>query len=98
MATVTWSPRAANEFVDTCDFLAKRSESYAATFTRDIRSIVDSIPAQPRLGAMVPEYDRDDIRERLYQNHRIIYRLVGDDIEILAFVNVSRRLPRTPPG
>jgi len=86
------------DFVETCDFLGRRSESYATAFAKDVRAVVDSIPAQPHLGAMVPEYDLQEIRERYYQNHRIVYRIRGEDIEIIAFLNVSRRLPRTPPG
>ena len=97
MARVTWSPRAAADFADTCEFLGKRSETYAASFASGVRSVVESIPALPRLGAMVPEYGLDEVRERLYMNHRIIYRVRGDDIEIVAFVNASHRLPRTPP-
>jgi plasmid stabilization system protein ParE len=95
MARVTWSPRAAADFADTCEFLGKRSETYAASFANGVRAVVES---RPRLGAMVPDYELDEIRERLHLNYRIIYRIAGEDIEIVAFVNASRRLPRTPPG
>jgi toxin ParE1/3/4 len=98
MAEVTWSPRAGAEFTDTCEFLAKRSESYAGLFAADVLRIVASIPAQPLMGAVVPEYELDTIRERQYQNHRIVYRVDGENVEIITFASVSRRLPRTPPG
>lgn len=98
MAHVTWSPRAADELIDTFEFLGRRSEEYAAAFARDVRRLADSIPDQPLLGAVVPEYGLDDVRERQYQSHRLLYRLRGDDVEIIAFVSVSQRLPRTPPG
>ncbi len=81
-----------------CDFLGRASETYARAFGVEVRSVAEGLRTFPRLGAVVPEYEQDDVRELPVRNHRLIYRLHGEDIEIVAFVNVSRRLPRTPPG
>jgi plasmid stabilization system protein ParE len=83
-----WSPEVLRGIHDVCTFLSRTSESYA----RALR-----LPAQPRLGAKGPECDRDDLRELQVRTHRLLYRIRGDDIEIIALVNASRHLPRTPP-
>jgi len=58
---------------------------------------VESTPDQPLLGSVVPKCDRPDLRERLYQNYRIVYRLRGDLVEIVTITHGARRLPVHPP-
>jgi plasmid stabilization system protein ParE len=98
MARVIWAPQAAQDLDNTCDYLARSSATYARTFAEQVIALVESIPAQPRLGAVVPEYGQEDLRERLFHNYRIIYRLRGEDVEVVTIVHGARRLPRTPPG
>jgi plasmid stabilization system protein ParE len=52
----------------------------------------------PRLGAEVPEYGDETIREVLEHPYRIVYRVTTDRIEVVAIIHGARRLPRTPPG
>lgn len=98
MAQLTWSPEALRDLDEICSFLGRTSDSYARAVASDARAVAESLPAMPRLGAKVPDYDRDDIRERQVRNFRLIYRIHGEDVEVVSFVNASQRLPRTPPG
>jgi plasmid stabilization system protein ParE len=43
---------------------------------------------------VVPELDNPDLREVIYGNYRIIYRVVGKDknIQIIALVHAAREL------
>jgi toxin ParE1/3/4 len=93
MANLVWSPRSVNDLRETCEYLARSSDRYARFFAQHVVSLVESIPEQPRLGAMVPEYDRDDLRERLFHNYRIVYRLRGNDVEVVSITHGARRLP-----
>jgi toxin ParE1/3/4 len=97
MARLIWSPRAVRDLDDVCDYIARTSDRYARAFAEQVTTLVESIPQQPCLGAVVPEYDRDDLRERLVQNYRVIYRLRGEDVEIVSICHGARLLPRTPP-
>ncbi len=98
MARLTWSPRAAGDLEDICQYLGRTSDSYARAFAGRVIALVETIPRQPRAGAIVPEYDRDDIRERLVQNYRVIYRLQGEDVQIVSICHGARLLPPNPPG
>jgi toxin ParE1/3/4 len=63
-----------------------------------IISAAERLADHPRLGRTVPEADEESIRELLYQNYRIIYRLANDRIEMLSVIHGARDLSaRTPP-
>ncbi len=46
----------------------------------------------PEIGRMVPEYNRKDIRELIFQNYRIIYKLEENRILILTVIHGKRDL------
>jgi plasmid stabilization system protein ParE len=47
---------------------------------------------------VVPEADEETIRELLYQNYRIIYRIKGERVEILTVIQGSRDLNSFRPA
>lgn len=48
----------------------------------------------PRCGRIVPEFENYGFREVVFQNYRIVYRLVegSEDVEILAVVHSAREI------
>ena len=48
----------------------------------------------PRCGRIVPELEDYGFREVVYQNYRIVYRLIegSEDVEILAVVHSAREI------
>jgi toxin ParE1/3/4 len=96
MARLIWSPRAAADLEDICEYIAKTSEQYARVFAGRVVALIETIPLQPRAGGIVPEYDREDIRERVFHNYRVIYRLHGEDVQVVAISHGARLLPPEP--
>jgi toxin ParE1/3/4 len=47
----------------------------------------------PNMGRSVPEWDQDDLRERIVYSYRLIYRLKGETVEVLAVIHGARLLP-----
>lgn len=92
MAKVVWSPRAAGDLDEICNFIARDSEHYARQFARRVVDIAESLPAFPRSGRMVPEYQKESLRERIFQNYRIVYRLRNRTVEIVAITHGARIL------
>jgi toxin ParE1/3/4 len=90
--TIRWSPRAATDFEDICAYIARDSEHYARLFARKIYKLVEEIPKTPKAGRVVPEYGDENIRERIYENYRIVYRLKKDTVEVVAIRHGSRQL------
>ncbi len=47
-AKIRWSPRAASNLEDICNYIAKDSELYAALFAKKVNVIIQTIPQFPK--------------------------------------------------
>jgi plasmid stabilization system protein ParE len=74
------------------DYIARDSEYYAADLVEQMVLSVERLVQFPKLGRVVPEAQDENIRELVQQSYRIIYRIVGERIEILTIVHGSRDL------
>ena len=89
---IRWSPRAVYHLEEICKYIAKDSEYYATLFAKRVVGIVKDIPRFPKAGRIVPEYKDENLREKIYQNYRIVYRLKRNIIEIVAVVHSARQM------
>ncbi|MEK6657324.1 MAG: type II toxin-antitoxin system RelE/ParE family toxin [Nitrospirota bacterium] len=87
---IRWSPRAASNLEEICSYIARDSEYYASLFVKKIFLIIKDIPQFPKLGRIVPEYGNENLREKIYQNYRIVYRLNENTIEIVAICHGAK--------
>ncbi len=53
---------------------------------------IKNIPSFPEAGRIVPEYQDKNLREKIFQNYRIVYRIKGDFIEIVTISHSARQL------
>lgn len=81
---IRWSPQAVSSLEEICNYINKDSPFYAISFAKKILAIIKSIPQFPKAGRIVPEYGNENLREKIYKNYRIIYRIKGEYIEIVA--------------
>ena len=93
MVELIWSPRAINDLEEICRYIERDSEHYARLLAQRVLALVEAIAQFPRAGRIVPEYRREDLRERIFQNYRIVYRIKPDAVEIVAIVHAARLLP-----
>ena len=93
MARLIWSPQAIADLESICEYIARDSDRSAKVFAQRIIAVVESIPRQPLLGAEVPEYPHESIRERRFQNYRIIYRATSARIEVVSICHAARLMP-----
>lgn len=96
--SVTWSETAADQLQAIRDYLARSSPGYAQTLAGRVVARTEALDGQPQLGAEVPEYGDPDVREMFEHPYRILYRVVGQDVQVIGVIHSSRRLPRTPPS
>ena len=97
MVKLIWSPRALRDLDAVCDFISRDSKHYAYLFAERIVALIETIPEQPLLGAIVPEYSQPDLRERRFQSYRIVYRASDEAVEVVMISHGARRLPQIPP-
>ena len=96
MAKLIWSPRALQDLDGACGYIARDSEKYAFLFAERIIALAERIAANPLWGAVVPEYEDPELRERLFQNYRVVYRARTDDVEIVTIIHAARLMPPKP--
>jgi addiction module RelE/StbE family toxin len=90
MVRIIWSQDAAADLEEICDYIAKDSEYYARVFAQGVINAIERLLLFPESGRVVPEYGQKDIREIIYQNYRIVYRIKSDAVEIVAITHGAR--------
>lgn len=90
---VEWSARARTDMRELRTYIAQDSLHYARRFIEKIVKAVEALTQHPQLGRKVPEAEgREDIRELLFQNYRIIYHIKVDQIYIVTVIHGRRDL------
>ena len=90
---IHYTTRFVHELDEQADYLAQYSITRASLVVNSVFRQLDLLHQHPRMGRMVPEFGNEKIRELLYRQYRIIYRLVSDErIDVLAFQTGLRPL------
>ncbi len=89
---IAWSPESLSNLRSIFQYISNDSEYYAALFIQQIVNIVESIPDFPKSGRVVPEYGNENIREKIYKNYRIVYRIRRRTVEIVAITHGAKPL------
>lgn len=94
MGKVKWTEKASSNLQAIHDYIAKDSKTYATRFIKSLIRATTKLEQMPRCGRIVPELEDYGFREVVFQNYRIVYRLVegSEDVEILAVVHSAREI------
>ncbi|HPI28861.1 MAG TPA: type II toxin-antitoxin system RelE/ParE family toxin [Candidatus Marinimicrobia bacterium] len=80
---IIWSREALDNIIEIENYIARDNPSKAVEFTDTLISKCDYLLDNPELGRIVPEISKTNIRELIYQNYRIVYRHINEEIQIL---------------
>lgn len=89
---IRWSLKAADDLENIVEYIAQDSLFYASNFARKLLVTIENISEFPKLGRIVPEYSDENIREYIYLNYRIVYRLLPKTVEIITISHGSKPL------
>ena len=93
-----WSPRARRNQRDLLAHVDQDSPASPETVWQRFVPRADLLPDHPGQGRRVPEYDGPlEIREVFVHSWRLIYRVTGDEIRIVAVVHGARLLGNVAP-
>jgi len=92
---VHWTEAALADVQAVEGYIGRRSRYYARGMVERIITRSELLSSHPRLGPMVPEYGDESLRELFEDPYRIVYRLLDEQIDIVAVIHSSRRLPRS---
>lgn len=87
---VVWSPLADDEVDEAIAYIAKDDPAAALQWLEHLLERVASLATFPDSGRMVPELQRDDIREIMVGAYRVMYRRSQDRVEIVAIRHHAR--------
>ena len=66
---------------------------YADRLVDRLTARSEQLQTFPRSGRVVPEYERDDVRELIEKPYRIIYRVREEQLDVLAVIHSRQQLP-----
>ncbi len=89
---VRWTEKASADALGIFDYIADQSLAYAESVYERILERPVQLTIHPRLGSVVPELGRDDIRELFVYSFRLIYRIAGDEIRVLTVIHGSTKI------
>jgi toxin ParE1/3/4 len=87
-----WTDPALDDLEAIRDHIAKDSPYYARAFIARIFDTTEKLQDHPKIGRPVPEADREDVRELIFQGYRIIYRTKTNTVQVITDFHGSRDL------
>src|SRR5450759_192164 len=97
MVKIVWTQRSLADLKSIVEFISRDSIKYASLTIERLINVTSYLETNPRIGRMVPEIIKQDkIREILYGNYRIIYKITSPTtVHILTVHHSSKRLRQT---
>jgi toxin ParE1/3/4 len=89
---VIWAPLAQEQVADAFAYIAADRPAAALKWFERVVSKTESLSALPDQGRMVPEADRESLREVLVDPYRVVYRRDADAVLILTVQHERRDL------
>ena len=90
---IIWSPLAIEKTTEITEYIAQDNPVAAIKWVDTLFKKVSLLKSLPETGRIVPETHRDDIRELIYGNYRIIYSVDKKRICVLTVRHSRQILP-----
>ncbi len=95
--SVYWTEAALADLVAVQAYISRHSARYADAMVQRIINRTDSLTSNPLIGAVVPEYDAEILREVLEGPYRVMYRVIAEHIHVIAVIHAARTMPPDLP-
>jgi len=92
MVKVVWTDLAIEDLKSIHEYISKDSKFYADRFVAKLINRVDQLETHPQSGRIVPEFGKEDIRELIEGNYRIIFRIKVGHVGVVRVHHSSRLL------
>lgn len=92
MSRPVWTQRARRDLREIGDYIAVDNPAAARRHVERLRTRARQAAEHPQSGRRVPELNRDDLRELIEGNYRIVYRVNEQKVEVLTVFEGHRLL------
>lgn len=89
---ISWATQAKEDLRAIREYIARDAPTTAVAYTQRLRLSVNRLKELPFSGQVVPEIGKEHIREILFGNYRIIYRVQEAHVEIVTVFHGSKML------
>ena len=93
MVKLRWSKLAISDLDDIIAYISLDSEESAKLFVAKIIRTAETTATFPYSGRIVPELNDEQIREKVFHNIRIIYRMKDNIMEVIRVLHSARDFP-----
>ncbi|MBV8780028.1 MAG: type II toxin-antitoxin system RelE/ParE family toxin [Phycisphaerae bacterium] len=93
-----WSPESLDDLDALAEYIARDSRIYAGRMVRRIREAAQHACRFPEIGRVVPEIERESVREIIVSPYRLIYSVESDRISVIAVIHGARLLSKAIRG
>ncbi len=90
---IIWSPLAIDRTTEIAEYITQDNPSAATKWIEILFDKVQLLKSSPKSGRIVPETQREDVRELIYGNYRIIYRVEKNKISVFTVRHGKQILP-----
>jgi len=90
---ILWSPLAVDRASEIAEYIAQDNPDAAESWINTVFEKVEHLKEFPESGRIVPETDNMTIRELIYGNYRIIYRVEEKKLSVLTVRHGKQVLP-----
>lgn len=90
---VSWSPLAIDRASEIAEYIARDSPEAAKSWVDTVFKKVAGLKSHPESGRVVPEVNNVAVRELIYGNYRIVYRVEEKRVSILTVRHGKQILP-----
>ena len=87
-----WSIRAKNDLLEIGRYIGRDKPGAARKWVEYLRKGAQRVGDQPNWGRIVPEWNREDIREVVLRGYRVVYLVKDSEIEVLTVFEGHRLL------
>jgi addiction module RelE/StbE family toxin len=88
-----WTETAKNDLLAIRHYIAEDNATAAKNWIERLKTKARSIVHQPLAGRIVPELSRNDLREVIVGNYRIVYQVQSDRVSVLTVFESHRLFP-----
>lgn len=95
---IEWTLSAQRDLQRIYEWIARDSAKYALRMVRRIRQKVETLQRFPEGAAIVPEWDRQDLRETFEGPYRILFAVDSSRVLVLSVIHGARLLSDDDEG
>jgi addiction module RelE/StbE family toxin len=93
MPAIRWSARAMRELEQIATYIARDNPKAAREWIARLRQTAENAARAPLAARIVPEIQRDDVREVFLRSYRIVYGVRDDHIFVFSVFGGGKPLP-----